>query len=157
MFEEDIEIELKNQNSPCEKLYNRDAKITALCWHGWLDNYLSFEKLAKALPELKIYALDIQSMRLSDHIPEGMNYFYHHFMLWAAEWIESTEEDDLVLLGHSLGATIFSMAIPLVDGKVKSFISLDSLGPLTCKRKISTQDKVLFGFLDEFQRKSFST
>ena len=125
MFEEDIEIELKKSKLTMRgKLYNRDAKITALCWHGWLDNCLSFEKLARALPELKIYALDIPGHGLSDHIPEGMNYFYHQFMLWAAEWIESTEEDDLVLLGHSLGATIFSMTIPLVGGKVKSFISI---------------------------------
>ena len=103
--------------------------------------------------ELKIYALDIPGHGLSDHIPDGMNYFYHQFMLWAAEWIESTEENDLVLLGHSLGATIFSMAIPLVGGKVKSFISIDSLGPLTSKEEISTQDEGFFGFLMNFKEK----
>ena len=135
MFEKDIEVELKKSKLIMRgKLYNPDATKVAFCWHGWLDNCLSFEKLAKAMPELKIYAMDIPGHGLSDHIPQGMNYFYHQFMLWAAEWIESSEENDIILLGHSLGATIFSMIIPLVETKVKHFISIDSLGPLVCEK-----------------------
>ena len=57
------------------KLYNPDATKVAFCWHGWLDNCPSFEKLL-AMPELNIRD-NIPGHGLSDHIPQGMNYFYH--------------------------------------------------------------------------------
>ena len=135
MIEKDIEVKLeKSKLTMRGKVFNPNAKHVALCWHGWLDNCMSFDKLARALPELKIIALDIPGHGKSDHIPEGMVYLYHLFMLWASEWIESTKEDEIILLGHSLGATVFSMVAPLFPKKVKSFISIDSLGPLSSEK-----------------------
>ena len=54
-------------------------------------------------------------------------------MLWAWSGLNRLK-DDIILLGLSLGATIFSMIIPLVETKVKHFISIDSLGPLVCEK-----------------------
>ena len=132
MKSEKIEVYLeKSKLTMRGKVYNPDAKVTALSWHGWLDNCLSFEDLAAELPELRIIALDIPGHGLSDHIPEGMAYFYHLFMVWASEWVMMQESDKIVLLGHSLGGTVFSMIAPMFPERIKALISIDAIGPIT--------------------------
>ena len=51
-----------------------------------------------------------------------------------SQWSGLTVEENNIILQVTRLVQRFSMIIPLVETKVKHFISIDSLGPLVCEK-----------------------
>lgn len=102
-----------------------------LALHGWLDNALSFDGLARELPHLRIVALDLPGHGESDH--HGAGYLYAFVDLVAEVFwaIEALGWSRFALLGHSLGAAIAAALAGMLPDRVVRLVMLDAMGPMT--------------------------
>lgn len=129
----------------------RHISLAGLCWsghskpnlppllmvHGWLDNALSFARLAPQICEnRKVYALDLAGHGQSGHRPPGQGYPVMDYVADLAELIdthiasnEGVEKVDL--LGHSLGGIVAVLYAAAYPERVRKLIMIDSLGPVT--------------------------
>ncbi|WP_417547330.1 alpha/beta fold hydrolase [Marinobacter segnicrescens] len=102
--------------------------------HGWLDNSLSFCRLAPGLRQLgPLWAIDHAGHGHSDHRPEGQGYMLADYVSDVAELLEThfSDHETVDLVGHSLGgivALLFAAAFP---EKVRRLVMIDSLGPIS--------------------------
>lgn len=105
--------------------------------HGWLDNALSFARLAPLLAvDRDVYAIDLAGHGRSGHRPAGQGYALTDYIADLAELLETyfqldddTERPDLV--GHSLGGIIALFYGAAFPERVRRLVMIDSLGPLT--------------------------
>lgn len=95
--------------------------------HGWLDNANSFNRLAPALPELNLVALDFAGHGHSDHRPPGIHYnpFQYIQDLFAAA--NALGWDRFGLIGHSMGAGIASEAAGMLPERITRVVLLDGM------------------------------
>ncbi|WP_137817218.1 alpha/beta fold hydrolase [Pseudomonas sp. 2FG] len=102
-----------------------------LALHGWLDNAMSFARLAPKLEGLRIVALDFAGHGHSDHRPAGGGYAlwdYAHDVLQVAEqfgWQRFS------LLGHSMGAIVAVLLAGAMPERVERLALIDGLIPYT--------------------------
>ena len=61
---------------------------------------------------------------------ENQYYYFHDYVNDLMLWIESQEDTNIHLVGHSLGAAITSTLCGLLPEKIKSCVLLDAIGPL---------------------------
>jgi pimeloyl-ACP methyl ester carboxylesterase len=105
--------------------------------HGWLDNALSFARVAPLLAQDRdVYAIDLAGHGQSGHRQPGQGYALTDYIADLAELVETyfrsnddSSQPDLV--GHSLGgivALFYAAAFPERTGRL---VLIDSLGPLT--------------------------
>ncbi|MDX1633142.1 MAG: alpha/beta hydrolase [Marinobacter sp.] len=100
--------------------------------HGWLDNCLSFSRLAPALAEATdVYALDMAGHGHSGHRPAGQGYLLADYVADLAEVLETGFEGPVDLVGHSLGGIVCMMYAAAFPEKVRKLVVIDSLGPIT--------------------------
>lgn len=133
---------------------SKDQLVTRiLCLHGWLDNCRSFHlvgpSLAERLQNVDVIALDFPGHGKSGHKSlDGattilMDYVYYVYdAIHQLEW----QDEDVVLVGHSMGAAVslmYAAAFP-----VKKLVLLDSLGPHTKKAR-----DVVSGFQKHVQQR----
>ncbi|MEX2475490.1 alpha/beta fold hydrolase [Marinobacter sp.] len=104
--------------------------------HGWLDNSLTFARLAPELAESRdVYAVDMAGHGCSGHRPVGQSYQLMDYVADLAELIDryfcngSTEKVDLV--GHSLGGIVCVLYAAAFPEHVRNLVMIDSLGPIS--------------------------
>ena len=117
---------------------NPDArdKTPIILLHGWLDNSLTFVKLAPELAELgPVYALDFAGHGHSGHRPEGQDYLLMDYVADLAELVEryfqETPDGRINLVGHSLGGIVGALYAAAFPERVRSLAMIDSLGALS--------------------------
>lgn len=101
-----------------------------LALHGWLDNAASYAPLAPLLPGLRLVALDLPGHGRSEARPVGSAY---HFIDWLPNIFEAADAlgwDRFVLMGHSMGAGICSLAAGVFPERVEKLILLEGIGPM---------------------------
>ncbi|WP_227538019.1 alpha/beta fold hydrolase [Marinobacter vulgaris] len=104
--------------------------------HGWLDNALSFARLA---PELgghrHVYALDMAGHGHSGHRPPGQGYQLMDYVADLAELVEihfrGAPEGRVDLVGHSLGGIVSVLFAAAFPERVRRLVMIDSLGPIS--------------------------
>lgn len=103
-----------------------------LAVHGWLDNAGSFSRLVPHLPEWDFLSLDLPGHGLSDPLPAGpILYPFIDAVHNLCSMLEHWGDPPLILLGHSLGGGLATMAAAACPEQVRLLLLLDALGPLT--------------------------
>ena len=104
---------------------------TALCLHGWLDNAASFETLAPLLPVNEVHCLELSGHGHSDHKPpSAFDYSLIDWALEAAHVVCQKDWKDLMIVGHSMGASIGLILASLLPDRVRRLVLLDGGLPL---------------------------
>jgi len=113
------------------------SKSPVLMIHGWLDNALSFARLAPLLAKDRdVYAIDLAGHGQSGHRPPGQGYALTDYIADLAELVETYFSPDSGyaqpnLVGHSLGGIIALFYVAAFPKRVERLVMIDSLGPLT--------------------------
>lgn len=105
-----------------------------LMLHGWLDNSLSFYRLAPRIRSLgDVWALDHAGHGLSSHRPLGQSYLLADYVADLAELIDThfDHHEQVDLVGHSLGGIVAMLYAATFPEKVRRLVMIDSLGPLS--------------------------
>jgi pimeloyl-ACP methyl ester carboxylesterase len=111
-------------------------KRPVLMLHGWLDNSLTFIKLAPELTNLAdVHAVDLAGHGHSGHRPAGQNYMLMDYVADLAEWVDTyfcdSEEARVTLVGHSLGGIVCSLYAAAFPERVHKLIMIDSIGAIS--------------------------
>lgn len=105
-----------------------------LMLHGWLDNCLTFYRLAPALRSVSgLWALDHAGHGHSGHRPAGQSYMLADYVADLAEVIDVhfSEHEQVDLVGHSLGGIVAMLYAASFPEKVRRLVMIDSLGPIS--------------------------
>jgi len=108
-----------------------------LALHGWLDNAMTFVKLAPALAAAgyRVVALDFAGHGFSDWRPAGQTYlildncFDVQAAVMALGWKKFT------LIGHSMGAGVASLLAGAHPEIIEKLVLIDGIGTLTTEDK----------------------
>lgn len=106
--------------------------------HGWLDNALSFARLAPELAGHKdVYALDMAGHGHSGHRPRGQGYQLMDYVADLAELVEThfkaAPGGRIDLVGHSLGGIVSVLYAAAFPERVRRLVMIDSIGPISRK------------------------
>jgi pimeloyl-ACP methyl ester carboxylesterase len=106
--------------------------------HGWLDNALSFARLAPAFNGTRnVYSLDMAGHGHSGHRPGGQGYQLMDYVSDLAELVETHFKDSpggqVDLVGHSLGGIVSVLYTAAFPERVRRLVMIDSIGPISRK------------------------
>ncbi|KPQ01430.1 alpha/beta fold hydrolase [Marinobacter sp. HL-58] len=112
----------------------RDCPVLMI--HGWLDNALSFARLAPELAGPRdVYSLDMAGHGHSGHRPPGQGYLLMDYVADLAELVETHfrqgPQDQVDLVGHSLGGIVSVLYAAAFPERVRRLVMIDSLGPIS--------------------------
>lgn len=105
--------------------------------HGWLDNAMSFARLAPLLAvDRDVYGIDLAGHGKSGHRPPGQGYPLTDYIADLAELVETyfsvdAASDGPDLVGHSLGGIVALFYAAAFPERVRRLVMIDSLGPMT--------------------------
>ncbi|TNE77321.1 MAG: alpha/beta hydrolase [Gammaproteobacteria bacterium] len=113
-----------------------ESKRPLLMLHGWLDNSLTFVKLAPELAgQRTVHGIDMAGHGRSGHRPAGQSYLLMDYVADLAELIEEhIHEVDPVpvdLVGHSLGGIVCALYAAAFPENVRKLVMIDSLGAIS--------------------------
>ncbi|PMH41893.1 hydrolase [Vibrio sp. 10N.286.49.B3] len=110
------------------------AGKTVLFLHGWLDNAASFFSMmsvwVESDPDCCLIAIDLPGHGLSSHKP-GSFYPFHDYIDDIEQLLDEISPNNLVLVGHSLGALVASCYSAAFPEKVSGLIQIEGYGPLS--------------------------
>lgn len=113
----------------CAREWHRGAAHPVLACHGWLDNAASFDRLAAAMPECHLVALDLAGHGLSDHKSPQAHYHLWDDLLDILAVADSLGWSQFHLLGHSRGALMSTLLAAAMPERLLSLCLLDGLVP----------------------------
>ncbi|MCA9779175.1 MAG: alpha/beta fold hydrolase, partial [Candidatus Eremiobacteraeota bacterium] len=123
------EFELQGYSGTLAAKRRRGGELPVLALHGWLDNAGTFDGLASHLQGLDLVCLDLPGHGHSYHRPAGTPY---HFVDWVPEVFcaaKSLGWERFVLMGHSMGAGIASLAAGTFPERIEKLILIEGIGP----------------------------
>jgi len=101
-----------------------------LAIHGWLDNAGTFSRLVEHLPDWDFLALDLPGHGRSQSLPAPGFYHFIDGVHWVSQLLLHWGADrPLVLLGHSLGGGLASMAAAVCPKQVACLVELQARFP----------------------------
>lgn len=112
----------------------RDVPVLML--HGWLDNSLTFIKLAPEVAALAdVYSVDMAGHGKSGHRPAGQSYLLMDYVADVAELVENhllaSAQEQVDLVGHSLGGIVCALYAAAFPERVRKLVMIDSLGAMS--------------------------
>lgn len=113
------------------RLFGPEDGRPVLALHGWLDNAMTFSRLAPYLEGLRIVAVDLPGHGLSAHRPAGVGYLLQDYVQDVLMAAEQLGWERFSLLGHSLGAIISVLFAAALPERVERLALIDGLLPYT--------------------------
>ncbi|MCX2523276.1 alpha/beta fold hydrolase [Larsenimonas rhizosphaerae] len=121
-----------------------DGRLAGLAWgragaplvialHGWLDNSMSYSRLAPALVcqhDIYLVALDLSGHGHSDWLPGRLDYALWDYVQDVLDTLDHYTQDEVTVIGHSMGASVALLA-SLADTRIRQLWLIDGLGMLT--------------------------
>lgn len=112
------------------------SDVPVLMLHGWLDNSLTFIKLAPELAfRAEVYAVDMAGHGKSGHRPAGQSYLLMDYVADVAELVENhllaSDKEQIDLVGHSLGGIVCALYSAAFPERVRKLVMIDSLGAMS--------------------------
>lgn len=101
-----------------------------LALHGWLDNALSFYRLAPLLNGYRVIALDLSGHGYSSHRSPDATYQIWDDLPQLDGIVEALAEPDVIVLGHSRGASIATLLAVVLKDRCRSLVLIDGLLPV---------------------------
>lgn len=112
-------------------LYGPEDGRPVIALHGWLDNSMSFARLAPRLPGLRILALDQAGHGHSAHRAIGADYTPWDYVFDVLLVAEHMGWERFSLLGHSMGAIVSTLLAGALPERVERLALIDGLIPYT--------------------------
>ncbi len=104
--------------------------IPVLALHGWLDNAMTFERVAPHLSGVRLVMLDMAGHGLSEHRSAGSSYPIWDYARDALLVADQLGWERFALLGHSLGAITAALLAASVPERITRLALIDGLFPL---------------------------
>ena len=100
---------------------------TVIAIHGWLDNALSFAKLAPLLTSYHVIALDLSGHGLSSHRSPDSSYHIWDDVPQLVEIVGQLDLETVHVVGHSRGAGIAGVLAVALGARCASVTMLDGM------------------------------
>ena len=133
--------------------------------HGWLDNALSFTRLAPLLEGYRVLSIDLSGHGLSSHRSPDANYHIWDDIPQLLEIVEQLGVESLHVVGHSRGAAVagaFAVALEekcasltMLDGMISRSFENDNgaelfIGSIAERKKYMARPPLIFPTIEEF-------
>ncbi|MCB1146024.1 MAG: alpha/beta hydrolase [Leptospiraceae bacterium] len=129
MLEEfSVDIPMGKVAGLCGRFPNEKLPILAL--HGWLDNAASFKPLLSPM-QRNFWAVDFPGHGDSFHLPAGLAYHFLDYIPFVQQVSDSLKLKKFVLMGHSMGAAVATIAAALMPAKVSALVLIEGFGPMS--------------------------
>ena len=122
----------KSSTNATEKF---DKSLPVLCFHGWLDNANSFERVIPLIqqvhPDLEFYSFDFPGHGKSSHRPDGVHVTSIETYVMDIHFIVKyfkLEESGFNTMAHSMGGNAVVQYSCLFPGIIKNLIRFDVWG-----------------------------
>jgi pimeloyl-ACP methyl ester carboxylesterase len=112
-------------------LFGPEDGLPVIALHGWLDNAMTYARLAPKLKGLRIVALDLAGHGHSDHRPAGGSYAIWDYVHDVLQVAEQFGWQRFSLLGHSMGAIVSVLLAAAMPERVERLALIDGLMPFT--------------------------
>ena len=103
----------------------RGGRLPTIALHGWLDNANSFDALARALPELDLFALDFAGHGYSDPRAPDVGYWGWLDVQDVIAVADRLGWQTFVIVAHSMGAEYSTQLVGLYPERVSAQICID--------------------------------
>lgn len=110
-----------------------------LALHGWLDNAMTYARLAPKLEGLRIVALDFAGHGHSGHYAPGSSYSLWELAEDVLLVAEQLGWERFSLLGHSLGAIVSILVAASLPERIERLALIDGLLPYTGEAESAPQ------------------
>ncbi|WP_275629668.1 alpha/beta fold hydrolase [Pseudomonas sp. 273] len=127
---EEIRLNLPHIELAAHLFGPEDGK-PVLALHGWLDNAMSFARLAPKLDGLRIVALDFAGHGHSAHRAAGASYLLWDYAYDVLAVAEQLGWERFSLLGHSMGAIVSVLLAGAMPERIERLALIDGLVPYT--------------------------
>jgi len=125
------------EGSPESHEGSEPAAPPVIMLHGWLDNSLTFSRIAPELAKgAALFAVDMAGHGRSGHRPPGQSYQLMDYVADLAELIETHfcgegQAGQIDIVGHSLGGIVGALYAAAFPDRVRKLVMIDSLGALS--------------------------
>jgi len=109
--------------------WHEGAPHRVLALHGWLDNAVSFDRLAPCWPEVDLLAVDLPGHGFSGHRPLQGSYNLWDDLPDLLRLCDLLGWERFSLLGHSRGGMMALLLAAALPERVDSLVCLDGLIP----------------------------
>ncbi len=131
-------------------VWEGNGALPVLCVHGLSANCRSFDSIAGALsPKFRVIAFDLRGRGLSDKPDTG--YSMENHVLDIKALMDDLNLDRVVLMGHSLGASVVASFAAKYPKRVDKAVLIDGAGKLN-KMQIASIFKGIKPSLDRLDR-----
>ncbi|MWV16683.1 alpha/beta fold hydrolase [Pseudomonas sp. L-22-4S-12] len=112
-------------------LFGPEDGIPVIALHGWLDNAMTYARLAPRLQGLRIVALDFPGHGHSGHYAANSSYSMWEYLEDVLLVAEQLGWQRFSLMGHSLGGIISTLLAAAVPERIERIALIDGLIPYT--------------------------
>ncbi|MDG9856160.1 MULTISPECIES: alpha/beta fold hydrolase [Pseudomonas] len=120
-------------------LFGPEDGRPVIALHGWLDNAMSFARLAPKLEGVRILALDFAGHGHSGHRAPGASYLLWDYALDVLMVADQMGWERFSLLGHSMGAIVSVLLAGAMPERIERLALIDGLVPYTGEPDTSPQ------------------